>query len=134
MQEYSKIILKIPQPYLDLINQVFEIEKKVSQLHEQNSIQRNLNRIKGLIEEDLFKGKDEATSFGISYHNPLNEEFNDTRTDCEASIAGSVTDDLEITEVIKPIIYYSYFDSGKPMKGIAQKGVVVVQSKNRKTN
>src|SRR6185437_4982238 len=114
--------------------QVFEIEKKVSQLHEQNSIQRNLNRIKGLIEEDLFKGKDEATSFGISYHNPLNEEFNDTRTDCEASIAGSVTDDLEITEVIKPIIYYSYFDSGKPMKGIAQKGVVVVQSKNRKTN
>lgn len=131
MQEYNKMVIKIPQPYLDLINQVFEIEKKASQIVEQNSIQRNINRIKALIEEELFKGKDEATSFGISYHNPINEIFNDTRTDCEANIAGSETDNLEITEVIKPIIYYSYFDNGRPVKGIAQKGVVVVQSKKK---
>ncbi len=129
MQEY-KTVVRLPQSYLDLINQIFEIEKKLSQLQEANSIQRNINRIKTIIEEELFKHKDEANSFGISYHNPLNESFDDTRTDCEANIAGSETENLEITEVIKPIIFCSYFENEKPVKRIVQKGVVVVKSKN----
>ena len=130
MQEYNKTIVKLPQSYLDLINQIFEIEKKASQLREENSIQRNINRIKAIIEEDLFKAKDEMTSFGISYHNPINEPFNDTRTDCEANIAGSSTENLKITEVNKPIIYCSFSENGKQVKKIVQKGIVIVQSEN----
>jgi len=126
MQEIKKVTVKVPQAYLDFMNQIFEIEKKVNNITEENSISRNINKIKGLLEDEFFKG---SSTLGLSYHNPLGEDYSDTRTDCEATIAGEGTENLEIIEVIKPIIYYSYTDYDKVMKVIVQPAVVIVKSK-----
>jgi hypothetical protein len=126
MQEIKKVTVKVPQAYLDFMNQIFEIEKKSNNLQEENSISRNINKIKGLMEDEFFKG---SSTIGLSYHNPLGEDYSDTRTDCEATIAGDSADNLEIIEVIKPIIYYSYSDYDKIMKVIVQPAVVIVKSK-----
>jgi hypothetical protein len=86
----------------------------------------NINKLKDLIENEIFKGVDGS---GLTYHNPLGEKYNQSRTDCEASIAGTETENLEIVEVIKPIVFYSYTDENKPMKTIAQKAVVVAEAR-----
>ena len=127
MQEIKKVIVKVPQAYLDFMNQIFEIEKKTANLKEDNSIQRNLNKMKGILEDEFFKG---SSTIGLTYHNPIGERYADTRTDCEATIAGTDVNNLEIIEVIKPIIFYSYQEFEKIIKIIVQPAVVIVQSKN----
>lgn len=127
MQEIKKVTVKVPQAYLDFMNQIFEIEKKSSNLKEENSIQRNLNKMKGILEEEFFKG---STTIGLTYHNPLGESYSDTRTDCEATISGTGVENLEIIEVIKPIIFYAYQENEKVIKVIVQPAVVIVQSIN----
>lgn len=127
MQEIKKVTVKVPQAYLDFMNQIFEIEKKATNLKDENSIQRNINKMKGIMEEEFFKG---TTTIGLSFHNPLGETYTDTRTDCEATISGTSVENLEIIEVIKPIIFYSYQENDKTMKVIVQPAVVIVQSKN----
>lgn len=127
MQEINKVTVKVPQAYLDFMNQIFEIEKKSANLKEDNSIHRNINKMKGIMEEEFFKG---TSTIGLSYHNPLGESYNETRTDCEATISGEGVDNLEIIEVIKPIIFYTYQEYEKIKKIIVQPAVVIVQSKN----
>jgi len=127
MQEIKKVTVKVPQAYLDFMNQIFEIEKKASNLKEENSIQRNLNKMKGILEEEFFKG---SSTIGLTYHNPIGESYSDTRTDCEATIAGAGVENLEIIEVIKPIIFYAYQENEKVIKVIVQPAVVIVKSKN----
>lgn len=124
MQEIKKVIVKVPQAYLDIINQLFEIEKKATNIKEDNSIYRNTNRIKGLIEEGLLGGHSFTT------HNPIGEDYKESRTDCEATISGTGVDDLEIIEVIRPIIFYTQKENENTYKTIAQPAVVIVQSKN----
>ena len=128
MQEIKKVTVKVPQAYLDFMNQIFEIEKKSSNLKEENSIQRNLNKMKGILEEEFFKG---STTIGLTYHNPLGESYSDTRTDCEATISGTGVENLEIIEVIKPIIFYAYQENEKVIKVTVQPAVVIVQSINQ---
>ena len=123
MQEYKNKI-KFNQAYLDFMNQIFEIEKKSSNLKEDNSIQRNINKMKGIMEGEFFKG---TSTIGLSYHNPLGESYSDTRTDCEATISGTSVENLEIIEVIKPIIFYAFQENDKTMKIIVQPAVVIVQ-------
>jgi hypothetical protein len=127
MHEIKKVTVKVPQAYLDFMNQIFEIEKKSANLKEENSIQRNLNKMKGILEEEFFKG---SSTTGLTYHNPLGESYSDTRTDCEATISGTGVENLEIIEVIKPIIFYAYQENEKVIKVIVQPAVVIVQSKN----
>jgi hypothetical protein len=127
MQEIKKITVKAPQVYLDFINQIFEIEKKANSLNEENSIQRNINKMKGIMEDEFFKG---TSTIGLSYHNPIGESYTETRTDCEATISGTSVENLHIIEVIKPIIFYSYQENEKVLKVIVQPAVVIVQSKN----
>ncbi len=116
----EKIQVTAPKQFLFLLNQLFEIELKVQKLKDQNSIQRNIDRIKNYFETEAFPG-----GHGLVYHNPLGENYNETRTDCEASISGSTHDNLEIIEVLKPIIYAKYGDS----QMVVQKAIVIVQSK-----
>ncbi|QEM03146.1 hypothetical protein DIU31_006270 [Mucilaginibacter rubeus] len=113
--------VKLPKLYLDILNQVFEIEKKLSQIKEPNSIQRNVNRLKESFEN--MKSNISNEPMNIIYKDPIGEDYNETRTDCEASIAGITTENLVIVEVIKPIIYCQF--GGQNI--IAQKGVVVVE-------
>ena len=96
---------------VNIINQVFEIEKKLTAGNAVN-IQRNLDRIKA-----------ELNEMGYDYHNPLHEKWDDTRTDCEANIAGDLKKKMIITEVIKPVVHQK--DAGG--KKIIQKAIVVVE-------
>ena len=119
-------IIKIPKQYSDLIDQIFEIERKLERIDESNSIHRNINKMK-----DVFEHIGDTASennIGFTYHNPIGEDYNETRIDLEASIAGDSTKELVIIEVIKPIIRYKKGNSSV----IARKGVVIVESKNKK--
>lgn len=113
--------VKVSKFYLDIMNQIFEIEKKAGQIQESNSIHRNVNRLKEIFDNELPSPL--SKGIGLIYVNPLGEDYNETRTDCEANIAGISTENLKIIEVIKPIIYYR--NGG--LKGLVQKGVVVVE-------
>ncbi|MBO9204207.1 MULTISPECIES: hypothetical protein [Niastella] len=118
--------IKAPKFFLDIVNQVFEIEKKIAQIQEPHSIQRNINKLKEILENDL-GNQTGGEPQGFIYYNPLGEDYNETRTDCEASIAGTSTENLKIIEVIKPIIRYR--KGG--MNIIVQKAIVVVESKKQ---
>jgi hypothetical protein len=96
---------------INIINQVFEIEKKLA-VQPAPSIGRHVERIKS-----------ELTELGYQYYSPLNEKWDETRTDCEASIAGTLKRKMIITDVIKPIVHLTD-GSGKK---IIQKGIVVVE-------
>lgn len=95
---------------ITIINQVFEIEKKLGA--NGSPIQRNLDRIKA-----------ELSDMGYDYHNPLHEKWDETRTDCEANITGTLKTKMMITEVIKPVVHVK--ESGG--KKIIQKAIVVVE-------
>ena len=113
--------IKYPKNYLTIINQIFEIENKLQRIQEPNSIQRNIDRLKDFLATDAL-----SDGQGLEYHNPIGENYNETRTDCEANIAGTSHENLEIIEVLKPIIYAKVGNS----KIVIQKAIVVVQSKN----
>jgi len=105
--------------YLTILNQVFEIEKKISKLNQTNSIVRNIERIK-----NCFANGSIIKNQSLVYQNPLGEKYTETRTDCEASIAGNSTNNLKIVEVLKPIIR---LNNGRHTQ-IVQKGIVIVES------
>lgn len=99
---------------LKLINQVFELERKTNGKNEFAPLSRNINRMKDTLNE-----------MGYQWANPIGEPYNDTRTDCEASIAGESSENLVITEVLKPIVWIK--ENG--MNFIVQKAVVIAESK-----
>lgn len=102
---------------IQILNQIFEIEKKTLKLNEKNSINRNINKLKDIFENDL----DEKISFIIE--NPINQNYKETRTDVEANISGDSTENLIIVDVIKPIIRLKQDENSQ----IIQKGIVIVQ-------
>ncbi len=105
--------INTPSPqFLQLINQIFDLEKKVGKMENGRSIARNINRMKHLVEE-----------MGYQYHNPIAEPYNDTRTDCDATLSGNGSNNLMITEVIKPMISVEVMG----MRQIVQKAVVIVE-------
>ena len=113
--------------YFELLDQLFEIERKLESIEQRNSISRNLNKMKDIFESSLFSSGT-SSQLGFIYHNPIDEPYKETRLDVEATISGDSTEDLYIKEVIKPIIRCR---SGASTI-IARKGVVIVESLNRK--
>lgn len=113
--------IKIPKHLPFVLNQLFEIENKLKNINDQNSIQRNLDKMKDYFATDAL-----AAGQGIFYYNPMGESYNETRTDCDASISGNNHENLEIIEVLRPIIYFKYANT----QTIIQKAVVIVESKN----
>lgn len=99
--------------HCQIINQIFAIEAKVD-ANNSSSLKRKFSRINELFEE-----------LGIGIHNPLNEDYNETRLDCEATILGDETEELIITEVIKPIVHHKSSQGTE----IIQRGVVLVSKK-----
>lgn len=99
---------------LSILNQLFELEKKIKGQPIENSLQRNLRRIRSQFEEA-----------GYKLHDPLGEKYDLTRLDCEAMAAGEGAANLKIVEVIKPIIYHRENDRNS----IVQKAVVVVENR-----
>jgi hypothetical protein len=105
--------IQIPLPLLfTVLNQINELEQKASKT-DAELFKRNISRIKQAFSEANF-----------IYENPLGERFSETRTDVEAHIAGSDTENLRIVEVLKPIIRYTVAGTSR----VIQKGIVVVSS------
>jgi hypothetical protein len=100
--------------FVKIINQFFELEKKVKGKPEAQYLQRNLDRITELWAES-----------GLEVYDPTGEPYNETRTDCEANIAGDSISNLKITEVIKPVVYLS---ESSTRKTLVQRAIVVVES------
>ncbi len=99
-----------------IINQVFEMEKKIGTRPEMSTLLRNIERIKAALEE-----------MGLSYHNPSGEKYSETRTDCEANIVGDLQAKMIISDVIKPVIFEKTDSTGRV---IIQKAVVLVEKQS----
>lgn len=106
--------IEIPKWILTTLNNLYDIERKLSLHGDPGNAKRNVERI-----------KETFLTEGLFYEDPQGHSFSETRTDLEASIAGKSTEHLTVTEVIKPIIRYG--DSG--FSRVVQKGIVVVQGK-----
>jgi hypothetical protein len=100
------------QNSLQIINQVFEIQNKLNDLKEAPSFERNMNRLFAIFEDEGFVVK-----------NPINELYQESRTDCEASIVGNTSSKMKITKVLKPIIYQK---NGEQIQ-LVQKAIVIVE-------
>ncbi len=95
-----------------LINQVFEIHGKLIETDNFQTIERNINRINSIFEEE-----------GYIIQNPLNEVYTESRTDCEANIVGNVSTKMVIKKVLKPVIY----QNTEGQMQLVQKAVVIVE-------
>jgi hypothetical protein len=97
-----------------MANLVFELEKKLPAQGASPAVQRNMERMKSVLEEA-----------GLLLLDPAGEPYLETRTDLEASITGSGQSPQVIMEVIKPILYTKE-GAGRTL---LQKGVVIVGNK-----
>lgn len=96
---------------LQIINQLFEMQYKIKDLGQLAAFERNFNRLNAVFEEE-----------GFLIQDPTNEMYNDARTDCEASIVGSVSSKMKIIKTLRPIIYKK---DGSTVQ-LVQKAVVLV--------
>jgi hypothetical protein len=99
---------------IQILNQVFEMQEKLIASNNDTRFDRNINKILAICEQD-----------GFSMHNPINEKFTDSRTDCDANIVGKLGSTMMVTQVVKPIIYQNM----QGQKTIVQKGIVMIESK-----
>jgi len=108
--------IKIPKELIVVINNLFEIEKKISMHGDVANLQRNITKIREAIQDQ-----------GLTFEDPQGQSFNQTRADLEATISGEGTEGLYVIDVIKPIIRVNI--SG--ISQVIQKGIVVVESKSK---
>ena len=111
---HPNAIIEVPKWILQLLNNVCDIERKLQIHGDPGNAQRNVDRIKEAFETEK-----------IFYEDPMGELFTETRTDLEASITGSGTENLHVVEVIKPVVRVG----DKNYSRVIQKGIVVVESK-----
>lgn len=107
-------IIEVPKWALQVLNNLSDIERKLAAGGDPLNARRNVERIK-----DAFADQQ------IFYEDPMGQDFNETRTDLEASITGVGTENLKVVEVIKPIVRCGT----KDLSRVVQKGIVVVESK-----
>ena len=93
----------------EIINQLFEIEKKVSD-HNLDMLTRNLTRIHHQLEE-----------MGYQIVNPVGKRYDERDASVEANILNPNA--TMITRVLKPVIYTT--ENGNYT--LLQKGVVIVE-------
>lgn len=114
----QKPLIEVPKWALMLLNNLYEIEKKLTIHGDSGNASRNVEKIKDILAgEQLF------------YEDPINQVFKETRTDLEATISGESTENLIVTEVVKPIIRYGNDQYSK----VVQKGIVVVESADNRS-
>ena len=102
----------MPNP-IHVINQLFEMQAKISDAGLASQFERNFARLLNLFEED-----------GYVIQNPTGESYNESRTDCEASISGRLGSKMKISRTIKPIIYQRKDNAVQ----LLQKGIVIVET------
>lgn len=110
-----KTNIEMPKPVFTVLNQVFELERRLSKLDDPAKFSRPLEKLKEAFDSD-------EAHFVIE--NPINQKYDITRTDVEATIAGTEHEGLVITEVLKPIIKLTCNGNSR----IIQKGVVIASA------
>ena len=99
---------------LNILNHLFLLERKIDKLENPSSLKRHIDRI-----------YEEFSELGYVSENPMGQPYSETRTDCEASIAGESLENLVIVEVVKPLVRARLDGSSTR---ILQRAVVVVAS------
>ena len=105
--------IEIPKFVLQVLNNLCDIDRKLSIHGDPGNAKRNVERIKETIED-----------IKVFYEDPMGQSFSETRTDLEATITGEGSDNLKVVEVIKPIIRVG----DRKFSRVVQKGIVIVQS------
>lgn len=106
-------VIEIPKAWLTVLNNLCDIERKLGMHGDPGNALRNVQRIKETCAEQ-----------GLFYEDPTGQAFSETRTDLDATISGSDTDNLRVVEVIKPIIRAG----DQSYSRVVQRGIVVVQA------
>ena len=130
--ELSKTMNQIPKSILIILNQLYELEQKIKKHSDRTNLSRNINKIKDAFAEEGLPTLDfdnRQHSFGLAYEDPMGQSVNETRTDLEVTISGSGTENLVVVEVTKPIIRTILTDSTGKFYQVAQKGIVIVESR-----
>ena len=110
------LVPAIPKWVFGVINNVFEIERKLVTHGDRGNALKNVEKLKATLADE-----------GFFFEDPIGQPFQETRTDLEANISGSGTNQLVVVEVIKPIVRFGTRDSSR----VIQKGIVVVQSQEQ---
>ncbi len=97
---------------LQVINQLFEIENKLIEQGQVAAFERNFNRLQSIWDDN-----------GYIVQNPTGQQYTESRTDCEASIAGKLGSKMIITKTLKPIIY----NKTNEQMQLIQKAIVIVE-------
>lgn len=100
------------ETYCSIINSIHTLASKFNSPEQERMLKRRMDKIASDFEQ-----------LGIKFSNPIGEEYNETRSDCEASIASDNLDQLIISEVIKPIVYARHEDGYR----LIQRAVVIVK-------
>jgi hypothetical protein len=131
-ENVANFIDHIPKSHLVVLNQIYEMEQKLKKYDDTSNIGRNLCKIKDAFEEQGIPAMDVAGNqlqMGLVYEDPMGQAFSETRTDLEATISGSETENLIVVEVFKPIIRAVFKSQSGEISKVVQKGVVVVESR-----
>jgi hypothetical protein len=107
--------IEVPKWALQMLNNLYEIERKLIVHGDPGNVGRNVEKMKDALRNE-----------GLFYEDPLGQPFRETRTDLEVNISGQGTENLVVTEVIKPIIRVSKDEFSR----VVQKGIVVLESKD----
>jgi hypothetical protein len=124
--------MQIPKSILTILNQLYELEQKLKRQDDPANLSRNVDKMKDAFAEKGLPAWDAGGGqgrVGLAYEDPMGQSFKETRTDLEATISGSGTEDLVVVEVIKPIIRAILRDGTGEFSRVVQKGVVVVESR-----
>ncbi len=110
-----KPVIEVPKYVFTVLNQVFEVERRLSKVDDPVRFSRPLEKLKEAFDSD-------EAQFVIE--NPISQKYDITRTDVEATITGTKHEGLVITEVLKPIIKLTC----NGVSRIIQKGVVITSA------
>lgn len=113
--------ISLPIWLLKIMNNLYEIDRKLALHGDAGNAMRNVDKIKDAICDNIGD-----SDFEIFYEDPMGQIFRETRTDLDATITGNSSEDLYVVEVIKPIIRIR----SPGFAQVIQKGSVVVASKN----
>jgi hypothetical protein len=99
---------------VQILNQLWDLQESINSNNDKDKYARTLSRLWNAIEEQ-----------GYTLQNPIGEKYNSNRADVDATLTGSLQDDMYISQVIKPIIYLQNNGTAQ----LIQKGVVIVEAK-----
>lgn len=125
----------IPKSIYTVLNQLYQIEQKLAKLPEASDLRRNIDRMKDAFAEEglpIHDAGGRSCIVSLTYEDPMGLPFKETRTDLDVTIAGTGTDNLEVVEVIKPIIRATVKGGEAGFSRIVQKGIVIVESRGTK--